>query len=412
MERFYLDHAATTPCRPEVVEAMVPYLTEQYGNPNCMHFHGRDARRAVEEARKRIANCLGCTALEIIFTSGGSESNNLAVRGATFANAGRGRHLITTRIEHHSVLHSFRALEAAGFSVTYLNVDGNGHVTPEQVAAELREDTVLVSIMHANNEVGTIQPIAAISRAVKARCPAVLVHTDAVQTVGHVHTNVQELGVDLLTFTAHKFYGPKGVGGLFMRSGVQLEAQILGGGQERGLRSGTEPVSLIVGAARALEIACRELADEETYWSQVRNRIITGLLTEIEDSQLNGHPYERLPNNVNVSFLGVNGEDLVLRLDRVGFSTSTGSACTTSIIDPTHVLTAMGMHRSWALGSCRLTLGHGCHGLVPAELIRTIREVVAELRSTSYRPTQRRVALPSHRVDLMAHRELKSAVST
>lgn len=398
MNILYLDHAATTPCRGEVWEAMRSDSLTDFGNPNSIYSLGRRARKVVEEARQTIADCLGCEAQELVFTSGGSESNNLALRGVALANRDRGRHIVTTRIEHHSVLHTCQDLETEGFGVTYLKVDEYGQVAPEQVARSLREDTILVSIMHANNEIGTIQPIAQITQTVKERKPDVIFHTDAVQTVGHIDTDVEALGVDLLSFTAHKFYGPKGSGGLYVRDGVRLQPQIAGGGQERGLRSGTESVSQIVGMALALKLACEEMQREHAYWIPIRDRLIEGLLSHIEDSRLNGHPSSRLPNNVNVSFLGVSGEDLVLRLDMVGICASMGSACTAGSIEPSHVLTALGLSRAWALGALRLTLGHGCRGIQTDQVVRQVRETVEELRSTSYMPPRRaRLSLAAQR---------------
>jgi cysteine desulfurase len=278
-------------------------------------------------------------------------------------------------------------LEEEGFKLTYLGVDPFGLVSPEQVAGALREDTILVSVMHANNEIGTIEPIAEIARAVKATKPEVIFHTDAVQTVGHMEVNVRELGVDLLSFTAHKFYGPKGIGGLYARDGIQLEPQMVGGGQEHGRRSGTLSVPLIVGMAQALELACEESRGAQSLWSNLRDRLVHGLLSQIADSRLNGHPVERLPGNVNVSFLGTSGEDLVLRLDMKGIYASTGSACTTGRVDPSHVLTALGLSRGWALGGLRLTFGHGSREMEPEWVVEEVSDVVEELRSTSYVPS-------------------------
>ncbi len=386
MSRLYLDHAATTPCRAEVWDAMRPYFVSEYGNPNSIHAVGREAREAVEGSRKKIACCLGCGPQEVVLTSGGSESNNLALRGVL---RGRKGHLVTTRIEHHSVLRTCQDLQRRGVHITYLDVDEFGHVHPEEVVRALRDDTILVSIMHANNEFGTIQDLAPIAGAIKARCPSVLVHTDAVQTVGHAEVNVQKLGVDLLSFTAHKFYGPKGIGGLYVREGVTLQPQITGGGQECGVRSGSESVPLIVGMAVALEFASEELHAEQAHWTPIRDRLIEGLLSQIPDSRLNGHPTQRLATNVNVSFLGVSGEDVVLRLDRLGVSASSASACTTGSVEPSHAVSAIGLQRAWALGALRLTLGHACRTLDVEQVVRAVRDTVAELRSTCFVPTKR-----------------------
>ncbi len=379
----YLDHASTTPCREEVWEMMRPYALYDYGNPDSLHSLGRSARRAVKEARETIAECLNCSSTEIVFTSGGSESDNLALWGAAHTNQERGRHIITTEVEHLAVLHTCQGLTAAGFEFTYLKPDEYGMIAPGQVLSAVRPDTILVSIMHANNEVGTIQPIAEIVSLLKAHRPDIIFHTDAVQTVGHIPVDVDALGVDLLTFTAQKFYGPKGVGGLYVRDGVELQPQIAGVRRERGLEYGTLSVPLIVGMAVAMKYACMESGGEYALWSGIRDRVIEGLLS-ISGSRLNGHPVERLPTNISVSFHGVSGEDVVLQLDRLGICASTGSACTSGIVEPSHVLTSMGQTRRWALGALRLSFGHGSRGVDPDLLVEHIRRIVAELRSTNY----------------------------
>lgn len=384
MSGIYLDHAATTPCREEVWEAMRRFHLTEFGNPNSLHTLGRRARGAIEEARARMATCLGCGADEVVVTSGGSESNSLAVWGVAMANRERGAHVITTRIEHVSALRTCEALEAAGFSVTYLGVNRDGRVTPEQVAAAVRPDTILITLAHANNEIGTIQPVAEISRAVKARRGETLVHTDAVQTAGHLPMDVNAAGIDLMTFASHKFYGPKGVGGLFVRRGVAVDPLCLAGSDVRGLHAGTESVPLIVGMALAFELACREMASETAAWQPVRDCLIDALLA-IEGSHLNGPRQGRLPTNVNVSFDGVDGEDLVLLLDREGVAASTGSACSTGRVDPSHVIQALGASRATALGALRLTFGRACADLDPVRLGELIARLVAEQRSTSYR---------------------------
>ncbi len=356
-DAIYLDYAATTPLDPRVLEAMMPYLTEKFGNPNSIHAFGREARKAVDEVREKIAVLLNCRPSELVFTSGGTESDNLALRGVAMAYRRKGNHIVTTAIEHHAVLHTCRALQDEGFEVTYLPVDEHGLVTPEQVAEAVTDRTILVSIMHANNEIGTIEPLADIVRAVKEKRPDVLVHTDAVQTVGHIPVDVEALGVDLLSFAAHKFYGPKGVGGLFVRRGVKLVPQLTGGGQERNRRSGTENVAGIVGMAKALEIAVAEMPTEIPRLQALRDELIEGVLAQIPDSRLNGHPTQRLPHNANFSFLGVEGEALLLQLDLHGIAASSGSACTSGSLEPSHVLLALGLSHEWALGSLRLTLG-------------------------------------------------------
>jgi cysteine desulfurase len=388
MNILYLDHASTTPCREEVWNAMRPFELNDYGNADSQHSLGRKARRAVNGARQTIAECLSCLSEEVVFTSGGSESDNLALYGVAHGNSDRGRHIITTEIEHLAILHTCEGLVSAGFEITYLKPDKYGRITPEQVLKATRSDTILVSIMHANNEVGTIQPIAEITELLKANRSDIIVHTDAVQTVGHIGVDVDALGVDLLTFTAQKFYGPKGIGGLYVREGVRLKPQIAGVRRERGLEYGTLSVPLIVGMAMAMKYACRESERESKHWMPIRDCIIEGLLS-IEDCRLNGHPTERLPTNISVSFLGVSGEDVVLQLDRLGICASTGSACTTGAIEPSHVLTSMGLSRSWALGALRLSLGHGARGIEPKSFIENICRIVTGLRSTNYAQVKR-----------------------
>lgn len=386
MERIYLDYAATTPLDPRVLEAMMPYLTDQFGNPNSIHTYGRVARKAVDEAREQIAALLHCHPSELVFTSGGTESNNLALRGVAEAYKSRGNHIVTTAIEHHAVLHTCKALEAMGFSITYLPVDEFGMVAPEQVAEAVTDRTILVSVMHANNEVGTIEPIAEIVQAVKAKNPEVLVHTDAVQTVGHIPVDVHTLGVDLLSFSAHKFYGPKGVGGLFVRKGVSLVPQLTGGGQERNRRSGTENVAGIVGMAKALSLAVEEMPTEIPRLQALRDELIAGVLSRIPDSRLNGHPTQRLPHNANFSFRGVEAETLLLQLDWRGIAASSGSACTSGSLEPSHVLLALGLPYEWAIGSLRLTLGRFTTREHIRQVIEALTAIVEKLRTFSSAP--------------------------
>jgi cysteine desulfurase len=386
MRSLYFDHAATTPCRPEVWAAMEPYFLTEFANASSIHRGGRSARRALEEARATVASGFGCHESEVVFTSGASESSTLAIRGSAMASRDRGRHIVTTRIEHAALLDNCRVLEAEGFEVDYVDVDPSGRVSPEEVALAVRDDTLMVCLAHANSEIGTVQPVGEISRSVKARNGRTLVYVDAVQTAGHLEIDVGEWGADLVGFTAHKFYGPKGIGGLFVKEGVQLRPQIAGGGQERGYRSGTESVALAVGMAEAIRLSAQEMTAEQQHWIPIRDRLIAGLLREIPDSRLNGHPRERLPTNVNVSFLGTDGEDLVLRLDRMGFQLSTGSACSTGRVEPSHVLTALGVPRTWALGTIRFSFGSACRGVEVGELVANTRRAVAELRSTHYTP--------------------------
>jgi cysteine desulfurase len=380
-DAIYLDYAATTPLDPRVLEAMMPYLTEKFGNPNSIHAFGREARKAVDEAREKIAALLNCRPSELVFTSGGTESDNLALRGVAAAYRQKGNHIVTTAIEHHAVLHTCRALQDEGFEVTYLPVDEHGLVAPEQVAEAVTDRTILVSIMHANNEIGTIEPLADIVRAVKEKRPDILVHTDAVQTVGHIPVDVEALGVDLLSFAAHKFYGPKGVGGLFVRRGVKLVPQLTGGGQERNRRSGTENVAGIVGMAKALEIAVAEMPTEIPRLQTLRDELINGVLAQIPDSRLNGHPTQRLPHNANFSFFGVEGEALLLQLDLHGIAASSGSACTSGSLEPSHVLLALGLSHEWALGSLRLTLGRFTTRQHLERVLAVLPSIVEKLRA-------------------------------
>lgn len=380
-EPIYLDYAATTPLDPRVLEAMMPYLTEKFGNPNSIHAYGREARRAVDEAREKIAQLLNCQPSEIIFTSGGTESDNLALRGVAESYRHKGNHIVTTAIEHHAVLHTCKALEDKGFEVTYLPVDEHGLVYPKQVADAIKEQTILVSVMHANNEIGTIEPIEEIVKTVKEKRPDVLVHTDAVQTVGHIPVDVQDLGVDLLSFSAHKFYGPKGIGGLFVRRGVKLVPQLTGGGQERNRRSGTENVAGIVGAAKALEISVAEMPTELPRLQKLRDELIARVLSQIPDSRLNGHPTQRLPHNANFSFKGVEGETLLLQLDMHGIAASSGSACSSGSLEPSHVLLAIGLSHEWAIGSLRLTLGRFTTKEHILKVLEVLPPIVEKLRA-------------------------------
>jgi cysteine desulfurase len=382
-DRIYLDYAATTPLDPRVLEAMLPYMTERFGNPNSIHSFGREARLAIDEAREKIAQLLNCQPSEIVFTSGGTESDNLALRGVAEAYRQKGNHIITTAIEHHAVLRTCKALEDMGFSVTYLPVDEHGLVSPEQVAEAVNERTILVSVMHANNEIGTIEPVAEIVKAVKEKRPDTLVHTDAVQTVGHISVDIQELGVDLLSFSAHKFYGPKGVGGLFIRKGVRLVPQLTGGGQERNRRSGTENVAGIVGMAKALEIAIAEMSNELPRLQSLRDELIAGVLNRIPDSRLNGHPTQRLPHNANFSFRGIDSETLLLQLDMHGIAASSGSACSSGSLEPSHVLLALGLDYELAISSLRLTLGRFTSHEHILRVLDLLPNIVERLRALS-----------------------------
>ena len=376
----YLDNAATTATKPEVLEAMLPYFTQVYGNPSSIHRAGRDARRAVEHAREQVAAALNADKGEIYFTAGGSESDNWAIKGAAYARKSKGNHIITTQIEHHAVLHTCQWLERQGFEVTYLPVDADGLVDPADVERAITDRTILVSVMMANNEIGTIEPIAEIARIAHAH--GVLMHTDAVQAVGAVEVDVRALGVDMLSLSAHKFYGPKGVGALYVRRGVKLDTYMHGGAQERGRRAGTEYLPGIVGLGKAIELATADIAGHAARLTAMRDRLIDGILKEIPYARLNGHRTRRLPGNVNVSIEYIEGEALLLRLDLAGIEGSSGSACTSGSLDPSHVLLAIGLPHEIAHGSLRLTLGdYNTEADVDAtlaalpEIVRTLRDM-------------------------------------
>jgi len=354
----YMDHAATTAVDQRVLEAMLPYWTEQYGNPSGIYRLAREAAKAMEQARETVAGILGCKPREIIFTSCGSESDNLALRGVAFAQRarGKGNHIITTPIEHHAVLHTAEELrDRFGFELTLLPVDRHGMVDPDDVARAIRDDTVLISVMYANNEVGTIEPIAEIGAIARER--GIPFHTDAVQAGGVLPLNVNDLKVDLLSLSAHKFYGPKGIGLLYVRDGVPLWPMQTGGGHERRRRAGTENVPYIVGLATALKLAYEEAEENNRRIAALRDRLIAGVLERIPDVHLNGHPTQRLPNNANFTIKYIEGEAVLIQLDLMGVAASSGSACSTGAVEPSHVLRAMGVPPEEAFGSLRLTLG-------------------------------------------------------
>lgn len=382
MKRIYLDHAATTPVDPRVLEAMLPYFVENFGNPSSIHSFGRDTRKAIEEARADIAREIGAAEpREIIFTGCGSESDNLAIRGVAAAYRNKGNHIITSAIEHHAVYDTCKALQKQGFEVTFVPVSKEGLVDPDDVIRALTDRTILVSIMHANNEVGTIQPIAAIGRLLKER--GVLFHTDAVQTVGAIPVNVAELSVDLLSMAAHKFYGPKGVGALYVRKGVKLEPLIYGGSQERNRRAGTENIAGVVGMAKALTLANAELEENQKRITALRDYLIDSVLNRFDHVRLNGDRYKRLPGNANFSFEYIEGESLLLNLDLKGIAASSGSACTSGSLEPSHVLLAMGICHEIAHGSLRLSLGKSTTKEEIDYLLEVLPEIVAKLRAMS-----------------------------
>jgi cysteine desulfurase len=350
----YLDHAATTALDPRVLEAMIPYFTTEYGNASSIYTLGRHAMQAIDSAREQVAEILGSRPTEVTFTGCGSESDNLAIKGMAYASQKKGNHLITTQIEHHAVLHTCQYLERFGFKTTYLSVDDYGRVNPDDVARAITDQTILVSVMYANNEIGTIEPVAEIGRICRAK--KVPFHIDAVQAGGALPIDVATLNADLLSLSAHKFYGPKGIGILYTRQGMRILPQLQGGSQERGRRAGTENVAGIVGAATALRLAYEELPEVTPRLIALRDRLIEAIL-RIPASRLTGHPTGRLPNNASFCFEGVEGESILLNLDLLSIAASTGSACTSGSVDPSHVLIALGLPPEWSHGSLRLTLG-------------------------------------------------------
>jgi len=377
----YFDHAATTPTRPEVVEAMLPYFQERWGNPSSIHTSGREAAAGMDQARGQVAALVGALPEEIVFTSSGTEADNQALVGISLAREKKGNHIITSAIEHHAVLHTAQYLEKRGLQVTYLPVDSTGLVDPNDVRKAITDRTILVSIMHANNEIGTIEPIAEIGAICRER--DVILHTDAVQTVGHVPLNVRELNVDLLSLSAHKFYGPKGVGALFVRKGVRISPLIHGGGHERGRRSSTENVPGIVGLGEAARLAVRDLDWEIKHSTELRDRLIEGVLGRVPDAILTGHPTRRLPNSASVCVRYVEGESMLLNLDFEGIAASSGSACTSGSLEASHVLLAIGLPHDLAHGSLRLTVGRGN---TPAEVdhfLTVFPPIVEKLRAMS-----------------------------
>ena len=380
MKRIYLDYAATTPVHDEVVQAMTPHWSEHFGNPSSIYSYGQEARGAIEDAREKVAELIGASPDEIVFTSGGTEADNFALKGTAFASKS-GNHIITSAIEHHAVHETCSFLERHGFEVTYLPVDGYGLVDADDLAKAITKETILVSVMHANNEVGTMQPIAAL--AAIAREAGVYFHTDAVQTVGHVPTDVGELGVDMLSISAHKLYGPKGVGALYVKKGTRLVPFMHGGGQERNRRGGTENVPGIAGFGKAAEIAAKEAPEEAERLTVFRRRLIEGILGTIDDSRLNGHADQRLPNNVNISIDYVEGESMLLNLDLEGVCASTGSACSSASLEASHVLLAMGLAHEQAHASLRFTMGKWTEAEHVDRVLEVLPPIVARLRAMS-----------------------------
>ena len=381
MKRIYLDNAATTPTHPEVVKAMLPYFTDALGNPSSIYSYGIEAKGTIEEVRVQIAELIGARDKEIVFTSGGTEADNFALTGVAFANDNKGNHIITSSVEHHAVIETGKFLKRRGFRVTYLPVDEYGLVDPGDVKKAITDKTILISVMQANNEMGTIEPIAEIGKIAKEA--GIYFHTDAVQTVGHIPVDVNELGVDLLSMSAHKLYGPKGVGALYIRKGTKLIPFMHGGDQERRRRAGTENVPGIVGFGRAAELAQQEMSEEAERLTYLRDRLIKGILERIDHTHLNGHPLKRLPNNVNVSVDFIEGESMLLNLDLEGICASTGSACSSSSLEPSHVLLAMGLAHEQAHGSLRFSLGKWTTEDEIGRVLEVLPHIVAKLRAMS-----------------------------
>lgn len=381
MKQVYMDNGATTRVTEPVFEAMKPYFCEIYGNPSSVHSFGRETRHAVEEAREQVAKALNAEAREIYFTGCGTEADNWAVRGAAYANIKKGKHIITSNIEHHAILHTCQQLEKEGFEVTYLPVDEYGFVTVEQLEKAIRPDTTLVSIMMANNEIGTIEPIAELGKVCKAH--NVLFHTDAVQAIGSVKIDVKEMNIDMLSLSGHKFHAPKGIGALYVRKGVRLQRLINGGAQERSQRAGTENLASIVGIGKAIKIATADIDKHNEKLSEIRDHMIRRILAEIPYTRLNGHPQTRLPGNVNVCFRFIEGEALLLSLDIKGIAASSGSACTSGSLDPSHVLLAIGLPHEIAHGSLRLSISDETTMEEADYTIDSLVEIVARLRAMS-----------------------------
>ena len=381
MASIYLDHNATTPVRSEVFDVMEPFFKDRFGNASSIHRYGQDARAAVEEARARVAGLVNARPGEIYFTSGGTESDNLAIKGTAYARKAYGRHIITTNIEHSAVLNSCAFLEREGFEVTFLPVDEYGQVDPGQVEDALTDQTILVSIMHANNEIGTVQPVGEIGRIVRAR--GVCFHTDAVQSAGKLPVDVDAMGADLLSLSGHKIYGPKGVGAIYIRKGVEIEPTAHGGHHENDVRSGTENTVGIVGLGKAAELAAEERESEYRHLSEMRDALEARIRIEIEDARVNGHPQRRLPGTLNVSFPGAEGESLIMSLDLAGIAVSTGSACTSGAIEPSHVLLALGRDPRTALGSVRFSFGRDNSMEDVDCVMERLPGIVARLREVS-----------------------------
>ena len=381
MEKIYLDYAATTPTDPLVLKEMQPYFFDKFGNPSSIHSFGQEAKKAIEDAREKVAAFLGAQPQEIVFTSGGTESNNFAIQGLACAMQKKGNHIITTAIEHHAIIEPCKFLESRGFKVTFVEPDKYGLINPQDIKKAITEKAILISVMHANNEIGTIQPIAEIGKI--ARENGIYFHTDAVQTVGHIPVKVDDLNVDLLSLSAHKFYGPKGIGALYIRKGTRIERFLHGGDQERNRRASTYNTPGIVGLGKAVELCEEKMKQEMETQSKLRDRLIKTIQEKIPHTYLNGHPTSRLPNNVNISIEYIEGESIILNLDIEGIAVSTGSACTSSSLEPSHVLLAIGQPAELAHGSLRLTLGRYTKESDIDYLLEVLPKIVQKLRLIS-----------------------------
>ncbi len=381
MERIYMDNAATTRVTEPVMEAMQPYFCEIFGNPMSIHGFGRESRIAVEKARKQVADAIGAKPNEIYFTGCGTEADNWAVRGTAYARKNKGKHIITSAIEHHAILHTCQQLEQEGFEVTYVPVDEFGVIRMDELERAIRPDTILISVMSANNEIGTIQPIEEIAKLAHAH--GILFHTDAVQAIGSIHFDVKAMGIDMLSMSGHKFHSPKGIGALYIRNGVRIQRLMTGGAQERTQRPGTENLASIVGMGKAIELATANIDRHNAQLSAVRDRLIDRILAEIPYTRLNGHRTQRLPGNCNISFQFIEGESLLLSLDLKGVAASSGSACTSGSLDPSHVLLAIGLPHEIAHGSLRLSLSEENTLEQADKVVDALKEIVARLRSMS-----------------------------
>lgn len=378
----YMDYSATTYTKDEVLKEMLPYFTQYFGNPSSTYKLARETTKAIDTAREKVSKALNCDRSEVYFTGGGSEADNWAIKGVASANANKGKHIITTKIEHHAVLHTCEYLEKLGFEITYLDVDKEGFINLEDLKKAIRKDTILVSVMFANNEIGTIEPIKEIGKICKEN--GVLFHTDAVQAIGHIKIDVKEMNIDLLSLAGHKFYGPKGIGALYIRRGVKIDNLIHGGAQERNRRAGTENIASIVGLGKAIEMATTDIDGKTKRLQALRDKLIDGLLESVPYSQLNGPRSEgRLNNNVNICFNFIEGEGILLWLDEVGICASSGSACTSGSLDPSHVLLSIGLPHEVAHGSLRLTIGDGTTEEEVDYVLEQVPPVIERLRSMS-----------------------------